>query len=65
MAMNMHDIQMSCVVIATYNIQWIKISIMDEDIWYTLETLEWISQEPTSHEYWHDQGGNKYGMPPS
>ena len=35
---------MSCVVIATYNIQWINISIIDEDIWYTLES---------GHEIWH------------
>ena len=44
MDMNMHDIQISCVVIATYNIQWIKISTMDEDVSYTLES---------GHESWH------------
>ena len=44
MAMNRHDIQISGLVITTYNIQWIKISIMDEDIWYILES---------SHESWN------------
>ena len=44
MAMNRNDIQIPYVVIATYNIQWIKISIMDEDIWYILES---------SHERWY------------
>ena len=57
--------KVTCVVIATYNIQWIKISIVDEDIWYTLETLESRSREMKSHEYWNDQGGNIYGIPPS
>ena len=36
--------KVSCVVITMYNIQWIRISIMDEDVWYTLEIMELMSK---------------------